>query len=37
MVHANGAAFDNPDLLVCCVGGDGVDFFGAGNLDEAGD
>jgi len=23
MAHANGAAFDNPDLLVCCVVGDG--------------
>ncbi|MGC2828248.1 MAG: phosphoketolase family protein [Candidatus Acidiferrum sp.] len=23
LVHANGAAFDNPDLLVCCVVGDG--------------
>ena len=23
MVHAHGAAFDNPDLLVCCVIGDG--------------
>ena len=22
-VHAYGAAFDNPDLLVCCVVGDG--------------
>ncbi len=23
LVHAFGAAFDNPDLLVCCVVGDG--------------
>ncbi len=23
LVHAHGAAFDNPDLLVCCVVGDG--------------
>ena len=23
IAHANGAAFDNPDLLVCCVVGDG--------------
>ena len=23
LVHASGAAFDNPDLLVCCVVGDG--------------
>ena len=23
IVHAYGAAFDNPDLLVCCVVGDG--------------
>jgi xylulose-5-phosphate/fructose-6-phosphate phosphoketolase len=23
LVHAYGAAFDNPDLLVCCVVGDG--------------
>ncbi|HEY6467876.1 MAG TPA: phosphoketolase family protein [Candidatus Acidoferrales bacterium] len=23
LAHANGAAFDNPDLLVCCVVGDG--------------
>src|SRR5512132_2805301 len=23
LVHAYGAAFDNPDLLVCCVAGDG--------------
>ena len=23
LLHANGAAFDNPDLLVCCVVGDG--------------
>ena len=23
MAHAHGAAFDNPDLLVCCVVGDG--------------
>ena len=23
LLHAYGAAFDNPDLLVCCVVGDG--------------
>ena len=23
LVHAYGAAFDNPDLLVCCAVGDG--------------
>jgi xylulose-5-phosphate/fructose-6-phosphate phosphoketolase len=29
IVHANGAAFDNPDLLVCCVVGDGEAETGA--------
>ena len=29
IAHANGAAFDNPDLLVCCVVGDGEAETGA--------
>jgi len=29
IVHANGAAFDNPELLVCCVIGDGEAETGA--------
>ena len=29
LAHANGAAFDNPDLLVCCVIGDGEAETGA--------
>jgi xylulose-5-phosphate/fructose-6-phosphate phosphoketolase len=29
IAHANGAAFDNPDLLVCCVIGDGEAETGA--------
>jgi xylulose-5-phosphate/fructose-6-phosphate phosphoketolase len=29
LTHANGAAFDNPDLLVCCVVGDGEAETGA--------
>jgi xylulose-5-phosphate/fructose-6-phosphate phosphoketolase len=29
LVHAYGAAFDNPDLLVCCVVGDGESETGA--------
>jgi xylulose-5-phosphate/fructose-6-phosphate phosphoketolase len=29
IVHAHGAAFDNPDLLVCCVVGDGEAETGA--------
>ncbi|HVA95924.1 MAG TPA: phosphoketolase family protein [Candidatus Dormibacteraeota bacterium] len=29
IVHANGAVFDNPDLLVCCVVGDGEAETGA--------
>ena len=30
LVHAYGAAFDNPDLIVCCVVGDGEAETGAG-------
>src|ERR1700730_18073090 len=29
IAHANGAAFDNPDLLICCVVGDGEAETGA--------
>jgi XFP N-terminal domain len=35
LVHAYGAAFDNPDLIVSCIIGDGHDAFRHGRAEQS--